>query len=102
MFSDNVTNAWWFISLYLFLLIALTFITFGKSNLMRFIAHHFNLEYSDRKLKMLDKKWRDIQLFKIINGINVSGIEDVRMIQQGLIDGKLKTSYFSLLASGVT
>lgn len=36
MFSDNVTNAWWFISLYLFLLIALTFITFGKSNLMRF------------------------------------------------------------------
>lgn len=56
MFSDNVTNAWWFISLYLFLLIALTFVTFGKSNLMRFIAHHFNLEYSDRKLKMLDKK----------------------------------------------
>lgn len=96
MFSDNVTNAWWFISLYLFLLIALTFITFGKSNLMRFIAHYFNFEYSDRKLKMLDKKWRDIQLFKIINGINVSGIEDVRMIQQGLIDGKLKTSYFFL------
>lgn len=85
MFSDNVTNAWWFISLYLFLLIALTFITFGKSNLMRFIAHYFNFEYSDRKLKILDKKWRDIQLFKIINGINVSGIEDVRMIQQGLI-----------------
>lgn len=37
MFSDNVTNAWWFISLYLFLLIALTFITFGKSNLMRLL-----------------------------------------------------------------
>ena len=26
MFSDNVTNAWWFISLYLFLLIALTLV----------------------------------------------------------------------------
>ncbi len=34
MFSDNVTNAWWFISLYLFLLIALTFVTFGKSCLL--------------------------------------------------------------------
>ncbi|GHL61601.1 hypothetical protein ECZU31_48760 [Escherichia coli] len=48
------------------------------------------------KIKRLDREWRDIQLFKIINGINVSGIENVRMIQQGLIDGKLKTSYFFL------
>lgn len=46
------------------------------------------------KIKRLDREWRDIQLFKILNGINVSGIEDVRMIQQGLIDGKLKHRIF--------
>lgn len=102
MVSYNVTNVWELIVLYLLVFAVLAFFSFGKSNLMRLIAHYFKFGYSDKKLKRLDREWRDIQLFKILNGINVSGIEDVRMIQQGLIDGKLKTSDFSLLASGET
>ncbi|MEL8578826.1 hypothetical protein J4U38_22340, partial [Escherichia coli] len=39
MFSDNVTNAWWFISLYLFLLIALTFVT-GFAPIFPDICYH--------------------------------------------------------------
>ncbi|UMT46985.1 hypothetical protein AOY90_15765 [Escherichia coli] len=83
-------------------LCSISIFSFGKSNLMRLIAHYFKFGYSDKKLKRLDREWRDIQLFKTLNGINVSGIEDVRMIQQGLIDGKLKHRIFSLLASGET
>ena len=96
MVSYNVTNVWGLIVFFLCSFAVLAFFSFGKSNLMRLIAHYFNFGYSDKKLKRLDREWRDIQLFKIINGINVSGIENVRMIQQGLIDGKLKTSYFFL------
>ncbi|EGO4114305.1 hypothetical protein [Escherichia coli] len=96
MVSYNVTNVWELIVLYLLVFAVLAFFSFGKSNLMRLIAHYFKFGYSDKKLKRLDREWRDIQLFKTLNGINVSGIEDVRMIQQGLIDGKLKTSDFFL------
>lgn len=96
MVSYNVTNVWELIVLYLLVFVVLAFFSFGKSNLMRLIAHYFKFGYSDKKLKRLDREWRDIQLFKIINGINVSGIKDVKMIQQGLIDGKLKTSDFFL------
>ncbi|MEE9648697.1 hypothetical protein [Enterobacter soli] len=45
-------------------------------------------------MKELDNKWFDIQLFKIINGINTSSLNDARLIQRGLNEGALKPSWF--------
>ena len=67
---------------------------YGVANLLRFLFRYLNIGYSDRKMKSLDEKWFNIQLFKIINRINVTTIEDARLIQQGLNQGFLKPSTF--------
>jgi len=72
---------------------------YGIANLLRFLFRYLNIGYSDKKLKSLDEKWFDIQLFKIINRINVTKIEDARIIQKGLNDGILKTSSFYFTSS---
>lgn len=51
MVSYNVTNVWELIVLYLLVFAVLAFFSFGKSNLMRLIAHYFKFGYSDKKLK---------------------------------------------------
>ncbi|UPT57210.1 hypothetical protein [Dickeya zeae] len=73
--------------------------TYGISNLLRFVFRYFKIDYSDRKMKTLDESWFNIQLFKIINGINISNIEDARIIQKGLNEGILKPSIFFLTSS---
>lgn len=72
---------------------------YGIANLLRFLFRHLNIGYSDRKMKSLDEKWFNIQLFKIINRINITKIEDARLIQKGLNEGHLKTSSFYLTSS---
>lgn len=67
---------------------------YGMSNLLRFIFRYLTIGYSDEKMKELDNKWFDIQLFKIINGINTSSLNDARLIQRGLNEGALKPSWF--------
>ena len=67
---------------------------YGMSNLLRFIFRYLAIGYSDEKMKELDNKWFDIQLFKIINGINTSNLNDARLIQRGLNEGALKPSWF--------
>lgn len=47
MVSYNVTNVWELIVLYLLVFAVLAFFSFGKSNLMRLIAHYFKFGYSD-------------------------------------------------------
>ncbi|WP_410376030.1 hypothetical protein, partial [Enterobacter sp. CPE_E222] len=71
----------------------------GLSNLLRFALRYFGVGYTDSKMKHMDNKWFDIQLFKIINGINISNINDIRLIQLGLNEGKLKPSSFLLTSS---
>lgn len=72
---------------------------YGFSNLLRFVFRYFKFEYTDRKMKALDEKWFNIQLFKITNGINVSNINDARIIQKGLNEGRLNPSVFSFSSS---
>ena len=67
---------------------------YGMSNLLRFIFRYLTIGYSDEKMKELDNKWFDIQLFKIINGINTSNLNDAQLIQKGLNEGALKPSWF--------
>jgi len=71
----------------------------GLANLLRFLFRYLKINYSDRKMKSLDDQWFNIQLFKIINRINVSKIEDARIIQKGLNDGALKASSFYFTSS---
>lgn len=72
---------------------------YGLSNLLRFALRYFGVGYTDSKMKNLDNRWFDIQLFKIINGINSSNINDIRLIQRGLNEGQLKPSSFFLTSS---
>ena len=72
---------------------------YGIANLLRFLFRYLNIGYSDRSLKSLDEKWFNVQLFKIINRINVTKIEDARPIQKGLNEGRLKPSFFYLTSS---
>lgn len=51
MVSYNVTNVWGLIVFFLCSFAVLAFFSFGKSNLMRLIAHYLNFGYSDKKLK---------------------------------------------------
>lgn len=44
MVSYNVTNVWGLIVFFLCSFAVLAFFSFGKSNLMRLIAHYFNLD----------------------------------------------------------
>ncbi|WP_086873352.1 hypothetical protein [Kosakonia pseudosacchari] len=72
---------------------------YGIANLLRFLFRHLNIGYSDRKMKSLDEKWFNVQLFKIINRINITKIEDARLIQKGLNEGFLKSSDFYFTSS---
>jgi len=72
---------------------------YGVSNLLRFIFRYLNIGYSDPRMKKLDDRWFDIQLFKVINGINATDINDARLIQRGLNEGALNPSFFILSSS---
>lgn len=73
---------------------------YGVSNLLRFIFRYLNIGYSDPRMKKLDDRWFDIQLFKVINGINATDINDARLIQRGLNEGALNPSFLYCLVHG--
>ncbi|MCX5572532.1 hypothetical protein OSH03_00960 [Enterobacter sp. E-TC7] len=72
---------------------------YGMSNLLRFVFRYLAIGYSDVRMKELDDKWFDIQLFKITNGINTTNLNDARLIQRGLNEGVLKPSWFLFTSS---
>ena len=72
---------------------------YGMSNLLRFVFRYLAIGYSDARMKKLDDKWFDIQLFKITNGINTTNLNDARLIQRGLNEGLLKPSWFLFTSS---
>ncbi|MEQ4469139.1 hypothetical protein [Enterobacter asburiae] len=72
---------------------------YGMSNLLRFVFRYLAIGYSDVRMKELDDKWFDIQLFKITNGINTTNLNDARLIQRGLNEGLLKPSWFLFTSS---
>ncbi|ELP5713993.1 hypothetical protein FHW31_001439 [Enterobacter asburiae] len=72
---------------------------YGISNLLRFIFRYLAIGYSDVRMKKLDNTWFDIQLFKVINGINTTNLNDARLIQRGLNEGVLKPSWFLFTSS---
>lgn len=72
---------------------------YGIADLLRFLFRYFKFDYTDRKMKYLDEKWFNLQLFKITNGINVSNINDARVIQEGLNEGRLSPSLFLFSSS---
>ncbi|MFA1017468.1 hypothetical protein AB8780_07390 [Enterobacter sp. SAT-E-asb] len=71
----------------------------GMSNLLRFVFRYLAIGYSDVRMKELDNKWFDVQLFKITNGINTTNLRDARLIQRGLNEGVLKPSWFLFTSS---
>lgn len=72
---------------------------YGMSNLLRFVFRYLAIGYSDVRMKELDDKWFDIQLFKITNGINTTNLNDARLIQRGLNERLLKPSWFLFTSS---
>lgn len=70
----------------------------GLSTVLMFISRYFQFGYSDEKMKKLDEHWYNIQLFKFINGINISNIEDAKLIQRHLNSGILNPSMFRFVS----
>lgn len=99
-----LSNLWGNKDFFVYFIYAAVFIVIlskacGVSNLLRFVFRYLKIGYSDKKMKILDDKWFDIQLFKIINGINTTNINDARLIQKGLNEGRLKPSLFLFTSS---
>lgn len=71
----------------------------GAQNILRFLARYFKINYTDKRMKELDESWFNIQLFKFTTGINISTIENARLIQEKLNTGELKASSFTFAGS---
>ena len=100
MFLENFKNKDFIIYfIYVAVFIVIVNRAYGMSNLLRFVFRYLAIGYSDARMKKLDNKWFDIQLFKITNGINTTNLNDARLIQRGLNEGVLKPSWFLFTSS---
>lgn len=100
MFLENFKNKDFIIYfIYVAVFIVIVDRAYGMSNLLRFVFRYLAIGYSDARMKKLDDKWFDIQLFKITNGINTTNLNDARLIQRGLNEGLLKPSWFLFTSS---
>lgn len=100
MFFENFKNKDFIIYfIYVAVFIVIVNRAYGMSNLLRFVFRYLAIDYSDARMKKLDDKWFDIQLFKITNGINTTNLNDARLIQRGLNEGVLKPSWFLFTSS---
>ena len=100
MFLENFKNKDFIIYfIYVAVFIVIVNRAYGMSNLLRFVFRYLAIGYSDARMKKLDDKWFDIQLFKITNGINTTKLNDARLIQRGLNEGLLKPSWFLFTSS---
>ena len=100
MFLENFKNKDFIIYfIYVAVFIVIVNRAYGMSNLLRFVFRYLAIGYSDARMKKLDNKWFDIQLFKITNGINTTNLNDARLIQRGLNEGLLKPSWFLFTSS---
>lgn len=100
MFFENFKNKDFIIYfIYVAVFIVIVNRAYGMSNLLRFVFRYLAIGYSDARMKKLDDKWFDIQLFKITNGINTTNLNDARLIQRGLNEGVLKPSWFLFTSS---
>ncbi|AZL61538.1 MULTISPECIES: hypothetical protein [Enterobacter] len=100
MFLENFKNKDFIIYfIYVAVFIVIVNRAYGMSNLLRFVFRYLAIGYSDARMKKLDDKWFDIQLFKITNGINTTNLNDARLIQRGLNEGLLKPSWFLFTSS---
>lgn len=100
MFLENFKNKDFIIYfIYVAVFIVIVNRAYGMSNLLRFVFRYLAIGYSDARMKKLDDKWFDIQLFKITNGINTTNLNDARLIQRGLNEGVLKPSWFLFTSS---
>lgn len=82
--------------LYVVLAVFILYRARGLSNILRFSLRYFKMGYTNVKLKKLDEEWHNIQLFKIINNINVTNIKDAIIIQKKLEPRSFKTISFCI------
>lgn len=99
MFFENFNKDFIIYFIYVAVFIVIVNRAYGMSNLLRFVFRYLAIGYSDARMKKLDDKWFDIQLFKITNGINTTNLNDARLIQRGLNEGVLKPSWFLFTSS---
>lgn len=100
MFTElSINNDYLIVFFYVGIALFVMHRAYGVANILRFVFRYFNFKYTDRRMQSLDEKWFNVQLFKVTNGINVSNIDDARIIQKGINEGRLNPAVFSFSSS---
>lgn len=77
------------LSLFVFSVIFLIIRTGGLSFLFRLITRLFNLSYTNTQMKKTENIAYDLQLFKVMEGVNAKDIHDAKLIKNEMIVGNI-------------
>lgn len=77
------------LSLFVFVVIFLIIRTGGLSFLFRLITRLFNLSYTNTKMKKTENIAYDLQLFKVMDGVNAKDIHDAQLIKKEMANGNI-------------